>query len=90
VAESAEHASKAAGGRFDKIRSGLQRKNHGYILSGSINLVREKPAVYAKKLGAINFVRRAIYKILFIDKHIWEQRANISKRNHEARASFQG
>jgi ubiquinone/menaquinone biosynthesis C-methylase UbiE len=46
--------------------------------------IHGKPGIYAKKLDAINVVKRAIYKILFIDKHIEEQRASISKRNHEA------
>ena len=40
--------------------------------------------MYAKKLEAINFVKRAIYKTLFIDKYIQEQRANITRRNTEA------
>jgi len=46
--------------------------------------IHSKPTIYAKKLEAINFVKRAIYKILFIEKHIAEQRARIAKRNHEA------
>jgi ubiquinone/menaquinone biosynthesis C-methylase UbiE len=45
--------------------------------------VHSKPVMYSKKLDAINFVKRAIYKTLFIDKHIQEQRANIMKRDTE-------
>lgn len=40
--------------------------------------------MYAKKLDVINVVKRSIYKALFIDKHIQEQRASIMRRNTEA------
>jgi ubiquinone/menaquinone biosynthesis C-methylase UbiE len=46
--------------------------------------VHSKPVMYAKKLDAINFVKRVIYRALFIDKHIQVQRADIMRRNTEA------
>lgn len=46
--------------------------------------IHSKPTIYSRKLDAINFVKRVIYKALFIDKFIQEQRADIMKRNLEA------
>lgn len=46
--------------------------------------VHSKPVMYAKKLEAINFAKRLVYKTLFIDKHVQEQRADIKRRNAEA------
>jgi ubiquinone/menaquinone biosynthesis C-methylase UbiE len=45
--------------------------------------VHSKPTMYAKKLEAINFGKRVVYKALFIDKHIQQQRADIARRNAE-------
>jgi cyclopropane fatty-acyl-phospholipid synthase-like methyltransferase len=51
---------------------------YGWIQYGSTGLFTASRAICARKLDAINT------KILFIDKHVQQQRASISKRNHEA------